>query len=278
MVKQLIKTTLLCATLTLAACGENVEKKAGEILATARTAYERGDYAEAKAQIDSIKARYPKAFETRKASQRLLMDVELDDQRQTLARLDSALLMEEATLDSMKRHFAFVIDTAYQAEGHYLWPPQTLERNLHRSYLRFQVDERGQMSMTSIYCGSSNIHHVQVKVTAPDGSSALSPSSKDSYETTVMGEKIEKADYPMDDDGGVIAYVAERNAQNLRLEFIGDRTYTTTMLPADRQAAAELLPLQSALALRQQIKARQEAARVKIRFVEEKKKQYATTH
>lgn len=68
---------------------------------------------------------------------------------------------------------------------------------MHRSFLRFQVDELGKMSMTSIYCGSGNIHHVGVKVIAPDGSFAETPASKDSYETTDMNEKIEKADYKL---------------------------------------------------------------------------------
>ena len=53
---------------------------------------------------------------------------------------------------------------------------------MHRSYLRFQVNEQGIMSMTSIYCGAGNIHHNKVKVIAPDGSFAETPSSKDSYE------------------------------------------------------------------------------------------------
>ena len=59
-------------------------------------------------------------------------------------------------------------------------PSQVIEKNLHRSFLRFQVDENGVMSMTSIYCGAHNIHHVAVKVTAPDGSFAETPAAKDS--------------------------------------------------------------------------------------------------
>ena len=42
----------------------------------AKAAYERGDYEEAKLQIDSIKILYPKAFEARKAGQALMLDVE----------------------------------------------------------------------------------------------------------------------------------------------------------------------------------------------------------
>ena len=75
MMKKLI--IFFCGTLALTACGNGIEKKANEKLTIARAAYERGDYEEAKTQIDSIKILYPKAFEARKAGQELMLDVEL---------------------------------------------------------------------------------------------------------------------------------------------------------------------------------------------------------
>ena len=74
MMKKLI--IFFCGTLALTACGNGIEKKANEKLTIARAAYERGDYEEAKTQIDSIKILYPKAFEARKAGQELMLDVE----------------------------------------------------------------------------------------------------------------------------------------------------------------------------------------------------------
>ena len=98
----------------------------------------------------------------------------------TLAYLDSALQVKQQEFDAIKDKFTLEKDAEYQQIGNYLWPTQTVEKNLHRSYLRFQVNEQGIMSMTSIYCGSNNIHHVGVKVIAPDGSFAETPTSKDS--------------------------------------------------------------------------------------------------
>ena len=89
MIKKLIY--LFCGTLVLTACGNSIEKKANEKLVIAKAAYERGDYEEAKSQIDSIKILYPKAFEARKAGQELMLDVETKAQQKTLAYLDSAL-------------------------------------------------------------------------------------------------------------------------------------------------------------------------------------------
>lgn len=50
----------------------------------AKAAYERGDYEEAKLQIDSIKILYPKAFEARKAGQALMLDVETKHNKKRL--------------------------------------------------------------------------------------------------------------------------------------------------------------------------------------------------
>lgn len=76
-------TFLACLCCTLFSCS-NVEKKAGERLQTARAAFERGDYSEAKMQIDSIKILYPKAFETRREGIGLMQQVELKEQERRL--------------------------------------------------------------------------------------------------------------------------------------------------------------------------------------------------
>ena len=72
---------LACLCCTLFSCS-NVEKKAGEKLQTAREAFERGDYSEAKMQIDSIKILYPKAFEARREGIGLMQQVELKEQEE----------------------------------------------------------------------------------------------------------------------------------------------------------------------------------------------------
>ena len=268
----LFLTTLCCL---LIAC-EDVEKKAGEKLQQARQAYEAGRYNEAKMQIDSIKILYPKAFDTRRAGIYLMQDVELAEQQKTLAYLDSLLQIRQAELEDQKSRFVLEKDTVYQQIGRYLAPAQVIEKNLHRSYLRFQTDETGMMSLTSIYCGKGNIHHTAVKVTAPDGTFAETPASKDSYETSDLGEKIEKADYKLGEDGGVILFVGQHKDQNLRVTYTGDRTYSTTLSRADRQAAADVYQLSQLLSSITQIKKDMEEAERKIRFVEENMKKRKT--
>lgn len=272
-----MKKTIILACLcgTLVAC-ENVEKKAALKLAEARAAFEVGNYNEAKMQIDSIKVLYPKAFETRRQGIHLMQEVELKEQQKTLEYLDSMLTMKQQEFETMKNRFVLEKDTAYQRIGHYLVPAQVIERNLHRSFLRFQTDETGIVSLTSIYCGSYNIHHTAVKVTAPDGNFTETSVSHDSYETTDLGEHIEKADYKLGEDGGLIAFVAANKDKNLRVDYLGERPYTTHMMPADRQAAADIYELGKVLSSITEIKKNMEEANLKIQFIQKKMKERKT--
>jgi hypothetical protein len=260
---------LACLCCTLFSCS-NVEKKAGEKLRAAREAFQRGDYSEAKIQIDSIKILYPKAFETRREGIGLMQQVELKEQEKTLVYLDSMLQDKQKEVDALKKNYTFEKDAEYQRTGNYLHPSQVIEKNLHRSYLRFQVDETGVMSMTSIYCGPHNIHHLAVKVTAPDGSFAETPASKDSYETADLGEKIEKADYKLGEDGNVIAFLNLNKDKNIRVNYLGERPYATVMTPNDRKAVAAVYELAQLLSSITEIKREMEEANLKIEFVKRK--------
>lgn len=260
---------LACLCCTLFSC-EDVEKKAGEKLQAAREAYELGNYNEAKILIDSIKVLYPKAFETRRAGIGLMQEVELKEQKKSLVYLDSMLQAKQKDFDAVKGKYTFEKDAEYQNIGHYLHPSQVIEKNLHRSFLRFQVDENGVMSMTSIYCGAHNIHHVAVKVTAPDGSFAETPAAKDSYETTDLGEKIEKADFKLGEDGNVMGFLYLNKDKNIKVNYQGERPYSITMTAADRQALASVYELAQLLSSMTEIKKNMEEANLKIEFVKKK--------
>lgn len=267
---------LTCTLSLLTACGDSIEKKASEKLAAARAAFEHNDYNEAKLQIDSIKILYPKAFDTRKEGIKLMQQVELKEQQESLVYLDSMLQVKQEEFEAIKNKYTFEKNEEYQKIGNYFWPTQTVEKNLHRSFLRFQVNEQGVMTLTSIYCGPSNIHHVAVKVIAPDGSFAETPASNDSYETTDLGEKIEKADYKMGEDGNVLSFLyMNRDKKNIRVEYLGERKFSTTMTPSDREALVGTYELAKLLSSIRQIQQEKEEANLKIEFVKRKMEQKA---
>lgn len=258
----------------LGACGNGDEEKAQAFLQAAESAWQAGDFSGAKLQIDSIRIRYPKAFEARKQGVRLMQKVELDEQRKSLVYLDSLFQVKQAELDAIKKNYVLEKDSVYQEIGNYFSPSQTVEKNLNRTFLRAQVSEKGVMSLTSIYCGASNIHHTAVKVSSGD-TYAETPASADIYETTDLGWKIEKADYPLGSDGGVIGFIVLNKENPIRVEYKGDRSYQQTMTSADKQAIADIYALTQVLSSMEEIKKEQQEANRKIEFITRKMKETA---
>jgi len=248
----------------------DIEKQADVKLQEAKAAFQQGNFEVAKQLIDSIKVLFPKAFDTRKASLALQREVELAEQHQLIDTIDVKLKETQQAIEDIKDKFVLEKDEQYQRIGNYFDKSQTVEKNIHRSYLRFQVSEEGKLSMTSNYCGGGNIHHTAVKVTAPDGSSAQTPNSKDSYETSDLGEQIEKADYKYGEDGGVIDFITAHQDENLKVQFIGDKSYNTSMTAADRKAAANICELYTLLNSITDLNKDREEAQLKIRYIEKR--------
>lgn len=259
----------ICIALLVASCGDGGEKKAQLHLQKAEAALAKENFSEAKLQIDSIKVLYPKAFEARKQGIKLMQQVDLKEQQKSLAYLDSMMVVKQNQLDSIKDRFVLEKDTAYQEIGNWFYPTQVVEKNLGRSYLRTQVNERGEMSLTSIYCGGGSIHHTAVKVSVGE-LFAETPVSKDIYESSDLGRPIEKADYKIGEDGGVIGFISAHQDKHIQVTFLGDRTYKTVMHPNDRKAFAELTELAKILSAMEQIRKEQKEANLKIQFVTRK--------
>lgn len=253
----------------LASCSQE-EKKASDLLMRAEQSYSSANYNEAKMQIDSIRNLYPKVFDVRKKAIRLKQQVELEEQQLSLEYLDSMMTIKKILLDSMKVAFVLEKDTAYQEIGNYFYPTQIVEKNIGRTFLRACVSERGEMSITSIYCAGGSLNHMSVKVSSKDAF-AQTPASPDVYVTTDLGKKIEKADYKLGADGGVIGFIiANKDAKSLKLEFIGDRTYKTVMYSQDIKAIVELSKLAQVLLSIEEIKKEQKEANLKIQFLNKK--------
>lgn len=264
-----IGLSALLALSVLAGCSDGGEKEAQIRLQKAEAALQQDHFSEAKLQIDSVKILYPKAFEARKQGIKLMQQVDLKEQRKTLAYLDSMMQVKQLQLDSIKGNFVLEKDTAYQEIGNWLYPTQVVEKNVGRSFLRGQVNELGEMSLTSIYCAGGALNHTSVKVSVGE-TFAETPMTKDSYTTTDLGRTIEKADYKLGEDGGVVGFIAANQDKNIQLTFIGDKTYRTAMQKNDRKAIVELTGLARILSGMEEIRKQQKEAKLKIQFVTRK--------
>ena len=250
----------------LASCGQE-EKKANELLSRAESSFQSANYSEAKLLIDSIRNSYPKVFDVRRKAIMLKQQVELKEQQISLEYLDSMMAVKQLALDSIKSDYVLEKDTAYQEIGNYFYPSQVVEKNIGRTFLRASVNEKGEMSLTSIYCAGGSLNHTSVKVSSKDAF-AQTPASPDVYVSSDLGRKIEKADYKYGADGGVIGFIiANKDAKSLKLEFIGDRTYRTLMYSPDIKAIVQVARLAQILSAMEEIRKEQKEANLKIQFL-----------
>lgn len=259
----------LVALLLLASCAENVDKSASRYLDAARTALADGQYADAKLLIDSIKIVYPKAFETRKAGIALLRQVEMAEAGQTLAYTDSLLALCRERIDKMVPNFLYEKDTRYEEVGRFLAPSQKVENNLERSYVRATVDETGRMLLTSIFRGGSYINHTSIRVSQGD-TWAQTPASDNLYQSADALAKTERNDFVLGQDSGVVAFIALHAGQPLKVEYLGGKSYATTLTRSDTRAIADVYALAQQLQEATQLSAISEEASRKLSFFENK--------
>lgn len=172
-----------------------------------------------------------------------MQQVELNEQQKTVAYLDSMLVVKQKEVDAQKKPFALEKNAEYQTVGVYFHPSQLEDKNMSRTYLRAQVDENGIFTLTSIYKGKGNLHHRSIKVTAADGGFAQTPPSRDVYEDSYLGQKVEKVDYQLGKDGGVASFINEHKDQKIRLEFIGVSKQVINFSVSDSRAISEVYSL-----------------------------------
>lgn len=230
------KTSLLILlVLYLVSCSESKEKDPDRFLQLAIEAYNRGAYDVAREKIDSIRMRYPKALQTRREAMNLRLKVDLAEGKQAVIQADQIISQKQDLVERMKKKL--VLEPMKGAAGNYVSPLQTLNKIGH-NMLRVQVDERGLLTLTSIYCGKMN--HRAVKVSA-GGKSVQTPTSKAFFESECDGKKLEEVVFSQDHEVGICAFISQHIGQPIELTYIAsNKSQTVTLQPQDVQAISAM--------------------------------------
>ena len=270
--KKIIFPLLLMVCL-FTACTNHGEKDAQQYLDAAQQEMERGHYNQAKILVDSLRTIYPKAFEARKKSIALMQQIELGEQQVSVAFIDSVLMAKELVMATQRKRFVLQKDKKYQDIGNYFYATQVIDKNKKRSYLRAQTDELGNMRLTSIFVGKYPLHHSAVKATVADGSYAQTPVSTDRYSSKNLGITTEKCDYPLQQDGGLTAFIHLNKQKKINLYFQGKKTKKITLTTSDKKAISEIYQFSLLLSSIQALTKERAAAQRKIAFIQRKIKE-----
>lgn len=239
-------TKLICILSFIAflvSCGPSDDQKAMRLIEAAKISLEEGNFSKAKIQVDSIKTAYPKAFETRKKGIRFMLDIEKEEQLKSIQFLDSALTVANENYNALLKKNRYKLDKneEYQDIGTYYTPTQSIERNATRAYLRFSVNEKGKMVMTSFYYGNFPIEHSIVKVSSDKSTFAQTEPGNDLYTSKNLGKITERQDYILgENDGSVIDFIIKKKETPLYVTYKGKRPYKFRLSHVDIDAAVKI--------------------------------------
>lgn len=250
----------------LAACAEDVERPAQAYLTRAKASYAQKQYHMAKLQIDSVKQLYPKAFETRKQANALLLQVELSESTDNKAYTDSLLHDVRGKVPSLIGNLHLDKDPRYQEVGTYYASRHRVEQNVDRSYLRPQVDERGACSIVSFYRGKPIQAHT-LRLTATDGTFVELKAAYEPYVSSDALGRTERTDFLLAPDNNVATFVALQQGKSLKATLVGEAgTATVSFAKAEAQALITVSELGSVLRSVSDLQAQSQELERRIRF------------
>lgn len=259
----------LATGLLLANCAEDVEKQAQPYLLRAQQSYASRQYGLAKLQIDSIKQLYPKAFDTRTQAQTLLIDVELAEARTGKAYTDSLLTAAQAKAEPLAKALHLDKDARYQDIGTYYASRHRTGKNVGKSYLRPQTDERGIFTLTAFYRGRA-INPQGLRFTAPDGSYVDLQPTAEPYVMSDATGRTERTDFSATPD---VAHFVARHT-TVKATLLGEKSKAQIpFAKADAQALTQVAELAATLQAVATLQAQQEELARRIAFYEQRQAQ-----
>jgi hypothetical protein len=245
--RSLLVTLQLSFSVFLISCSSVSEIKPDDYLFRAKELIQKQQYQLAKLYVDSVRIRFPKEYAKIREGLSVMREINYAEQNRTLAFCDSMLEVRQNELPAAKSNFTFEKNVEYETIGHYVYKSQVQENCLGRTFLQTKVDEKGNLVLTSYYCGNRSLNHNRVRVSVGDGTyaetnivpkdGALNYSWNDGathYETVRFNRKAEN---------GVVSFVLSHTSQPVRVSLIGGSAKTYLLGSSDKQAmqaAAEL--------------------------------------
>lgn len=251
---------------------DNLDEKAEQLYKEASTAFKENKFNTAKILIDSIKSTYPKAFETRKKTIRLMQEIEIAEQERAIENLDSIKNIMIKQYNNIKCKYLYIKDSLYQDYGTFICPEQDLRKYSDRSMLYASVDERGIMKITSIYLGQRAIEHHSIKIVSTDDNSFIETKYSDNhYSTSLYGMVNEKTEYELGKtDNGLIEFIIYNKNKNLYMEYNGIHPYKRKLTKTEVESIESIYNLTKTIKTITEINEQEKEANNKINFYKKK--------
>ncbi len=232
---------LLPLLLLVVACGNN-EKQAQEMYNQAELLYNQGDYIAATQWIDSISATYPQEVDVIRQGMLLQCHVNQKRYERELIEVDSLYNAATAELASLKGRFELVREGKEQTLANYIYKGTRPKGEVKRSELRVQVTEKGDLQLTSVYCGKSKLNHTGISAQLADGTfaqtAAIAYDGGKNYRYKSGDDVVEMVTYNITQCKGVLDLIAENPQAKCRVKYTGGKSQDLNIDKLTRKAIA----------------------------------------
>lgn len=224
----------------LFSCSSVSEVKPDDYLMRAKELIQKQQFQLAKLYVDSVRIRFPKEYAKIREGLSVMREINYAEQNRTLAFCDSMLKVRQNELPAAKSSFTFEKNMEYETMGHYVFKSQLQDKNLGRTFLQTKVDEKGNLVLTSYYCGTRALNHNRVHVAASDGTyaetNAVPKDGALNYSFTDGGTRYEFVRFNRRAENGVINFILLQNQQPVRVTLLGGSPKAYVLSKGDKQA------------------------------------------
>ncbi|MBQ7163538.1 MAG: hypothetical protein IJR64_08105 [Bacteroidales bacterium] len=209
------------------------------LMAQARQAMAENRFQAAKSYLDTIQALYPKDLVKLKAVRQLFFEVEFAEQQHSQAGSDSLLALRRTELPAKIKDFVLEKDGDTDAPGYYVHLRQRYSQRSGQTWLQSSVGQRGQLVLTSYYCGGRKLDHSRLRLYAPDGSyaetDAVLPDGALNYSFNDGGLYYEIVRFNARAAAALPDFVRLHSGETIKASLLGDnRRYDYTLRSEDR--------------------------------------------
>lgn len=244
---------VLLMGMVLSGCGPSQRELAVARINKGKEILGQGDTLLAIQYLDSVRFLYPEA----RVQQKVAANMTDDLYRMLINDRIRQLKLTDTLISGLKQNFEQE-KTEFDKYVQYISRRQLFSRSWNRSFLQVNLDERGELYLTSHYFGKEALNHTSVRI-YDQGMQAVTGQvpvgDPDNRQSEFMGNQWEKVSYRSGRSDSVLQFIDHHRDLPLKCVFIGNRYYYILLEKYDIQAVVDALALSEALKKKQRLEA-----------------------
>lgn len=215
--------SFICLIIFLSACGPSQRELAVGKINLAEGIIAQGDTASGLAILDSVSILFPKADFQIEVAKKIKAEV----YQQLIDRKKSQLRETEALIAELEPNF-IKEKTQYDLYSQYIPVQQEKKRKSNSTFLQVNLDERGELFLSSTYMGKTQLNHNRIKLY--DGivqieSAKIPADDPNSRKNDFLDYKWEKISFTEGRSDSLIQFISKYSELPLKCALFGQNSY-----------------------------------------------------